>query len=46
MSLIDKYIGKGIRFLLPAPFTIAILLTILFTLVVTKGEDHEWKIWQ
>lgn len=32
MSLIDKYI-KGIRFLLPAPFTIAILLT-LFTLVL------------
>ena len=33
MSLIDKYI-KGIRFLLPTPFTIAILLT-LFTFLLS-----------
>ena len=32
MSLIEKYI-KGIRFLLPSPFSIAIILT-LFTLVL------------
>ena len=47
MSFFDKYI-KAVRFLLPSPFTIAIVLT-LFTIIIgvlwptnTTSEDFNW----
>ena len=47
MSLIEKYI-KGIRFLLPTPFSIALLLT-LFTIILALiwpsqnlSENQNW----
>jgi len=42
MSLIEKYI-KGIRFLLPSPFSIALLLTLFTIFLALVWPDHSFS---